>query len=65
MKCEHCVTNGGMIHCELLERAVPTTGTGEPLRPTDCPIKKETTVACERMQPFLFDPKTGRIPAAE
>jgi hypothetical protein len=54
MKCEHCVDFGGMIHCERLDRAIPTAGTGEPVRPEDCPIKDETTPCCESIQPLLM-----------
>lgn len=49
MKCENCVTYGGMVYCEILDRGIPTAGTGEPVRPEDCPREDETTEICEEI----------------
>lgn len=58
MKCENCVSNGGLIHCELLDRDIPTAGDGEPYKPTDCPLNEVTDDSCATLPPFNPPPAT-------
>lgn len=46
-RCEFCEDHGGQVYCRLLDRGVPTAGTGEPVRPDDCPNLDITNETCE------------------